>query len=45
MFGAVNAGMVETLRLPVYMHPCSTCGAAYAPWGYSGIWYCKEHRP
>lgn len=42
---ATQPGMRETLRLPVYIHPCSQCGAAYAPFGYSGVWYCREHRP
>lgn len=36
-------GMVETLRLPVYIHPCSVCGIADAPFGKNGIWYCREH--
>lgn len=44
-FQAVNAGQRETLRIPIFMHPCSECGAPYAPWGYNGIWFCKEHRP
>lgn len=44
-FGPAIAGQTETLRIPIYVHPCSVCGAPHAPWGYSGIWYCKEHRP
>ena len=42
---AVVPGQTEELRLPVYIHPCSVCGATHAPFGYNGVWFCREHRP
>lgn len=42
---ATEPGRTEELRIPVYIHPCSVCGAAVAPFGYNGIWFCREHRP
>lgn len=44
-FGAAYAGGREVLKIPVFIHPCSVCGAAYAPFGVNGIWYCREHQP
>jgi tRNA(Arg) A34 adenosine deaminase TadA len=45
IFGEAHPGLTEDLRLPVYIHPCSVCGTAVAPFGYNGIWFCREHRP
>lgn len=45
IFAEVVAGQTTEDRIPVFVHPCSQCGAKVAPFGYAGIWYCREHRP
>lgn len=45
MFGAVQAGQVETLRLPVFIHVCWVCDSANAPFGHNDRYYCREHDP
>lgn len=37
--------MIETVRIPIFHHPCIVCGNALAPFGVHGNWYCQEHRP
>jgi hypothetical protein len=43
-FKAVEAGEVETLRIPVFIHPCEVCDGE-APFGIKNLWYCREHLP
>jgi len=31
-------------NLPV-AHTCTICGAAFAPFGHNGVYYCSAHRP
>lgn len=45
--------LMDGSKVYAFVHPCSICGAAYAPFGVGsavaygkpGVWYCREHVP